>query len=231
MNNELCFVVNGENLYLDKVLVAFNEIPIFFVCIDKKDNYYLVLCLDTEQMTYLVLKSSISDIWKMLTQRKTMRDTILHGSIFWMIESGNTPEDDSIEPIKKESIDDDVLPFEGAFYEKVYEEDELYIEHIDSQYLSGMQFDMVDSLTECVNSITEQIADQMNTIAESIENIVEYLDFSSSNKISHVFSEEEKTARSSISYVENNVTSNNPCWISSQIDVESFESNAVSLAA
>ena len=40
MKKQICFNLNGTNLYLDSVFVYFNEIPIFFTCIDTNENHY-----------------------------------------------------------------------------------------------------------------------------------------------------------------------------------------------
>ena len=53
MENILCFIINGKNLYLEKNIVIF-DIPLLFVCIDDSKQRYLVLCSDSEELRYLV---------------------------------------------------------------------------------------------------------------------------------------------------------------------------------
>ena len=52
MKKTLCFILENKNLYLDKVLVSFNDTPIFYTCLDQNSNYYLVLCTDLNNFNY-----------------------------------------------------------------------------------------------------------------------------------------------------------------------------------
>ena len=55
---KLCFILNDKKLYLETNLVYFNEIPIFFVCSDLKDCYYLVFNIDINNLeSYLEAKT------------------------------------------------------------------------------------------------------------------------------------------------------------------------------
>ena len=63
--NELCFYIDGEEIYLDKVLVDYEHIPVFFVC-SSTDSYYIALCTDIEQLSYILVKVSRADLYAML---------------------------------------------------------------------------------------------------------------------------------------------------------------------
>ena len=40
MKKELCFIIDGQELYLEKVLVDYMEVPIFFLC-KAGEKYYI----------------------------------------------------------------------------------------------------------------------------------------------------------------------------------------------
>lgn len=115
-SNKLCFVLNDKKLYLETNLVYFNEIPIFFVCSDLKDCYYLVLNIDINNLEYIIVESTKENILNMLTQKITMRDAILSSSFFWNIKTMNDIKDDIIEFKDIEEIDYDILPDKKAKY-------------------------------------------------------------------------------------------------------------------
>lgn len=179
MNKQLCFIIEGQNLFLEKTLVLFNDIPLFFVCRNEDNQCFLVLCTDFEKLEYLVVEISLADLRNMLNQKSSMRATILNGEYFWKIVSGDTIEDDVCIAWKQDEVDCSLLPKEGALYKTVYQEDEDYIEKIESEYLGSIQFDLMDGVNVLVNSIdvlTEGITSVIETMAESITTVVGYLD-------------------------------------------------------
>lgn len=179
MNKQLCFIIEEQNLYLDKVLVLFNDIPLFFVCRNKDKQRFLVLCTDLEKLEYLVIAINLTDLRNMLAQKSSMRETILKGEKIWEVVSGDTIEDDVCKALVKEEIDLSLLPDEGATYKTVYKEDAEYVEKIESEYLGSIQFDLMTGVNVLVNSIdvlTEGITSVIETMAESITSVVGYLD-------------------------------------------------------
>lgn len=115
-SNKLCFILNDKKLYLETNLVYFNEIPIFFVCSDLKNCYYLVLNIDINNLEYIIVESTKENILNMLTQKITMRDAILSSSFFWNIKTMSDIKDDIIEFKDIEEIDYDILPDKEAKY-------------------------------------------------------------------------------------------------------------------
>ena len=65
MDRELCFYIEGNQLYLEQVLVEYNDIPIFFVCRDTA-AHYVVLCSDLEEFRYMVVKAANEDLFRLL---------------------------------------------------------------------------------------------------------------------------------------------------------------------
>ncbi|WP_301214698.1 hypothetical protein [uncultured Clostridium sp.] len=77
-----CFKINGEYLYLNKVLVDNGDYPLLFVCTDTEGSYYLCMLSNPTDMMYLVKKctkpSYISD---MILGEISLRD------IWWWIDT------------------------------------------------------------------------------------------------------------------------------------------------
>lgn len=144
MNKKLCFIINNVDLFLDKVLIAFNSTPVLFLCRDKEENIYLVLCIDIDDLEYIVVKQSISIVWKMLTQKISMREVFLNCQSFWKITTGENIPDDTIELLDIKFLDTTVLPLEGAMYETIGEDDVVYIEKLTSDYLNQTKFNKLE---------------------------------------------------------------------------------------
>lgn len=175
MNKQLCFKIDNNELYLDKVLVCFNNTPIFFICCDKNKDYYLALCSDLEELEYIIVKQNIKNIWKMLTQRISMRSAMLDCDSFWLIKSSNTIDNDSVEVLPIEKMDYEILPIEDAVYEKISEEDSLYIDKITYEYLNEVTF----GVNEVIKDITEISTNIISSLFDGFNNIVNYVDFGS----------------------------------------------------
>lgn len=116
MSNTLCFCLNKSNLVLDKVLVSFNEIPIFFICIDQKKNRYVVLCSDIDDFQYIIVPQKTQQIVDMLSQKITMRDLFENIDHFWSVQSGNVPDEDIVDLLSGNQMDEEILPESGALY-------------------------------------------------------------------------------------------------------------------
>ena len=180
MDKQLCFILDKNELYLDKVLVCFNDTPIFFVCCDAGQNYYLALCSDMEVLEYTVVEQSKKNLWRMLTQKVTMRSVLLDCDSFWLIKSGNSIEDDVVERLTKDKMDLEALPLEGAMYEKITEEDALYIDRITSEYFNEITFkenDVTLEAGEILKNFTEVLGNTIYTQAKAVANIAQYIDF------------------------------------------------------
>lgn len=141
MNDTLCFIINDTELYLDKVLLAFNNIPVFYVCKDNNSNRYLVLCTDTDNFNYIVIHINITALYDMLTNKTDMRTPFLKAESFWKITTGDTFKNDKTELLKQEHLDISFLPIEGGMYNPISEEDYDYTEKIQLEYLSKCKFE------------------------------------------------------------------------------------------
>lgn len=137
MDNILCFVINDEHLYLEKTLVDFNSVPIFFVC-NQGQQRYLALCTDVDEAKYFVVKTPIQDIHGLLHGNISMRDAMLKQEKFWRIDAGNTPSEDVVVECPISDIDLSVLPAENACFKILTQEITEYVKKIDCEFDSLM---------------------------------------------------------------------------------------------
>lgn len=142
MNKELCFCIEGSKLYLEQVLVDYNEIPIFFICKDDT-SYYVVVCADVEELRYIVVKVSDVDLYSLLHGCISMREIFTLQESFWEIISGEEIETDIISYKAIEQIDSSVLPKQGAYFEILTDEIDLYVNKFDEEFLSNERFQTV----------------------------------------------------------------------------------------
>ena len=112
--NEVSFKIDERYLYTDEELIEFN-IPIFFICQDKNNQKYAVLCVDSEQLIYIVGKVEIKEILLMLNSRITLREFFMNISEKWRILAGEDYMSDEVERI--EELCEEELPVEGAYFE------------------------------------------------------------------------------------------------------------------
>lgn len=126
MDKGSCFCIEGNELYLEQVLVDHNDIPIFFVCKDTM-AYYVVLCSDIEELSYIVIEPSTLDLYRLLHGMLSMREVFTKQKNYWEIISGETIESDVVlcKPIQE--IDHSVLPEEGACFEILTDEVSSYV--------------------------------------------------------------------------------------------------------
>ena len=131
MDKHIFFMLGEKELILDKVLVAFNEAPIFFVCKSNK-TYYIASCVDIEEERYYVTQTKLSNLSKMLHGKITMRDLILQAHTFWDIIVGEDFSKDITIEKNIEVIPLDELPYEGAYLTLATEDLKRYTEEIDA---------------------------------------------------------------------------------------------------
>lgn len=143
MDKELCFIINGENLYLDISLIEFQDIPMFFIC-KSNSNYYVALCIDDENVEYILIEANANSLLKMLRSDIEMRDLYKVANKFWTIKPGNSPEDDEVTEHSIEHLDDSFLPIEGARYE-VFDDSVLeYINLFEKNIYDDLNFNDVN---------------------------------------------------------------------------------------
>lgn len=139
MDNELCFIIDSNKLYLEQILVEYNDVPIYFICKDSKE-YYISLCSDIEELCYFVVKVSELDIYNLLHGNLTMRDSIIKQSYYWEIVSADEMENDRVELKCIDDLDLSVLPEEGAYFSILTEEISKYVTEFDTRFLENRRF-------------------------------------------------------------------------------------------
>ncbi len=110
MDQELCFCLNGVDLWREHLLVTYNHVPIYFLCKDQDGAFYIALNCDIDQDDYIVAKVSPQDVLDLLEGTLSMAGIILKQSHFWAISAGDNPEDDHCEERSMHLIPHEDLP-------------------------------------------------------------------------------------------------------------------------
>ena len=181
MGKELCFFIEGKELYLEQVLVDYNDIPIFFLCKDDK-AYYLALCTEVEQLCYIVVGLSDADVYSLLHGNVTMRESITKQRKYWEIISGEQIESDIAVDRLMEEIDGFVLPEEGAYFEVLTDEIASYVKKFDASFWESGNFELIPQTLElnedifiepgvCNNDCVEQFVELYDCLSRQKEEI------------------------------------------------------------
>lgn len=166
--NNICFMINGNELELDVELVHFNDIPILFIC-RNQNNYFLALCVNDEFTEYYVVEKQLNEIWSMLKGDVDMRSSFLNVVQFWHIKTGDNIEDDQVTLKEIKEIDESVLPYVDAKYEICDDSVRKYYSQMENKLFNKEIFGLQDS------SIS-QIEDSECIFVEYLEKIDVLLD-------------------------------------------------------
>ena len=134
MNSNLCFRIEGIELYLEQVLVDHMGIPIFFLCKGEGD-YYLVLCTDIDELNYIIVKLSMNDVYKLLHGEGSIRNIILKQDEYWNVISGEEILLDKVEKLSISKLNSSLLPKEDVYFKIVSTKLENYVKKFDTEYL------------------------------------------------------------------------------------------------
>ena len=133
MNKKLCFNIENQYLYLEQVLVDYMDIPIFFLCKDKK-QYYIALCTDIDKLSYIVTKLSLLDVYNLLHGKIPMRDVFLKQQEYWEIMSSDEVGMDMVTKKKIETLEQSLLPEPDACFKILTKQIKLYVQEVDNEY-------------------------------------------------------------------------------------------------
>ena len=136
MSKELCFNIEGDALYLEQVLVEYMSVPIFFLCKGQK-QYYIALCIDMEELNYVVSSISQTTVYNLLHGVQPMQDAILSQDSFWEVFSGDTIAEDLVQKKTIQELDISILPEKGACFEILTEELRTYVNRFDNEFLNN----------------------------------------------------------------------------------------------
>lgn len=152
MNKELCFIIEGKELYLEKVLVSFQEVPIFFLCKNNKD-YYIALCVDVDKLNYVVTRLSIKDVFDLLHGIIPMRNAITQQEAYWYIESREDIKSDTVEKRQMYTLDITILPQVNAYFEILTPDMEKYVQQFDDLF-SSEKYTLIEDSAVIVEKIS-----------------------------------------------------------------------------
>lgn len=133
MNSNLCFRIEGIELYLEQVLVDYMDIPIFFLCKDE-GSYYLVLCTDVDELNYIIVRLSMNDVYGLLHGGESIYNTILKQNEYWNVISGREIPLDEVKRLSISELDVGLLPKEDVYFKIVSTKLENYVKKFDTQY-------------------------------------------------------------------------------------------------
>lgn len=120
-------MIEHKPLFLEQVLVDFQDIPIFFLC--KNDSqYYIVLCTDIENLNYAVAKLSMLDTYNLLHGIIPMRDVFLKQTEYWEVVSGDKIGLDTVSKKCISELDNRVLPDADACFQIPSEQIKAFVE-------------------------------------------------------------------------------------------------------
>ena len=139
MSRELCFNIENQDLYLEQVLVDYMDIPIFFLCKDKK-QYYIALCTDIDELSYIVTKLSLSEVYNLLHGKIPMRDAILKQQEYWEIVSGDEICMDMVTKRRIEELEQSLLPEVDACFKILTKQIKLFVHEFDDEFFSAKYF-------------------------------------------------------------------------------------------
>lgn len=152
MNKELCFIIEVKELYLEKVLVSFQEVPIFFLCKNSKD-YYIALCVDVDKLNYVVTRLSIKDVFDLLHGIIPMRNAITQQEAYWYIESQEDIKSDTVEKRQMYTLDITILPQVNAYFEILTPDMEKYVQQFDDLF-SSEKYTLIEDSAVIVEKIS-----------------------------------------------------------------------------
>lgn len=124
---ETLFRIEGKNLYMDKVLIKFERVPVYFICKDIDDYRYIAYMPDYRECKYFVFEASMEDIYNLLNSTSTMREVLLKQPHYWDILAHNDDvSKDIVDKMDISEIDKEILPCQHSYFNIVTEEDRRY---------------------------------------------------------------------------------------------------------
>lgn len=169
MCKELCFCIENEDLFLEQVLVDYRNIPIFFLC-SSKQYYYIALCTDIDELTYVVTQVSMLDVYRLLHGKIPMRDVILKQKEYWNVISGEEICSDIVTKYPVNELDISVLPQENACFKVLTQELENFVHKFDVKIFNDIYSDknfLVPTIEKTLQTnVTIEIIERFGIVTE-----------------------------------------------------------------
>ena len=129
MKNNLYFenVCSIGNLYLEYVFLEYEEEPVYFTCIDEKNQIYLCLCSEIRGgQRWIISESNTAILEDLIEQRIDMADALCHFDEVVVLES-DIEGNETGHLLKTTEIDELDLPKRGTMLRCNAREASLYI--------------------------------------------------------------------------------------------------------
>lgn len=101
--------IEGKDVYLEKILVDYEDILIFFLC-KSMEQYYVVLCTDIKVFRYIVVSELEADVFHLLQGELPMRNVFTKSSEYWEVIVGEEVTLDTVTKYMMGELDCTVLP-------------------------------------------------------------------------------------------------------------------------
>ena len=198
MDKELCFCIEGKELYLEQILVEYMNVPIFFLCKESESKqYYIVLCVDIYELNYILVKIKIADVYKLLHGTIPMRNVFLSQNEYWKVFSGDKVELDIVTKHFITELDKTILPKEGACFEAKEIETKKYVQEFDKAYFADEHFSSskieVDLDEFSINDTYDELVEE-----EKFRNLGKYKIDSQIEKTNVVYNEAMENVRRAV---------------------------------
>ncbi|MFI3177180.1 MAG: hypothetical protein R3Y67_06795 [Eubacteriales bacterium] len=170
MNNEMCFKIDSKELFLEQVLVEYHKTPVYFVCKDNNEVYYVVLCVDIDDEKYIVVETEIERLVNLFRKKITMRDIILTELKYWEIIAGDNLSDDICTQLDIEQINMDDLPYNNSYFIVLSKEHQEYFEYLKDVIMSNdTEWEILEAPNKVINELDIQISYDRTNISEYVE--------------------------------------------------------------
>lgn len=154
IKEEPTFIINKELLFIEFYLVNVNY-PECFICIDNNDNRYLVLLIDFENENYIITKTTINKLKRLICGTISIKNLFeTTDDYIYSVKTSKTPIDYE-DRIYFDTIEDNCGWFEG-----------------DGYYFNKQYIDNSGEYLEKLNQITTNF-DKLKSMTQ--DEVVEYI--------------------------------------------------------
>lgn len=171
MNEMLCFRLEDKSLFMEQVFVEYENNPIFYLC-KSGEQRYLVLCVDMDENRYVIVETSLQNVWNMLQGKITMRDSIVNCDKYWEVIAGEDFESDMVEQKPMQQVSEEDLPEKGAYYKIATKNVQKFCDSL----LTGLDLYYKDYCLTDSSMVLEIVSDE--NIEGQITRLSMYWDFS-----------------------------------------------------
>lgn len=166
----MCFKIDSKELFLEQVLVEYHKTPVYFVCKDNNEVYYVVLCVDIDDEKYIVVETEIERLVNLFRKKITMRDIILTELKYWEIIAGDNLSDDICTQLDIEQINMDDLPYNNSYFIVLSKEHQEYFEYLKDVIMSNdTEWEILEAPNKVINELDIQISYDRTNISEYVE--------------------------------------------------------------